>query len=123
MQNIIKRMAYFGSGVFILVGAIILIIVANDIVTKRGLLKDVRETTGKVVSTGSRVVETGSGPNRTTGVTKYAEIEYTAADGNAYVFEHMYGLIQGSFEKGDKVQIYYLSKDNSEALVNSFSSL
>lgn len=122
MQKTIKRMACFGSGIFILVGAVILIIVINDIVTKRGLLEDVRDATGVVLSTGSRSVETGSGPNRTKGVIDYAEIEYSAADGNTYVFEHTYGLIQGTFEKGDKVQIYYLSDDNSEALVNSFSS-
>lgn len=123
MQDIQKLMAYFGSGVFVLVGVVILIIALHDINTTKGLLKDVRETTGKVTATGTRVVETGSGPNRSTGVVDYAEIEYGVESGDTYVFEHTYGLIQGSFEKGDSVSVYYLSDDPSEAMVNSFSSI
>jgi len=76
MQDIQKLMAYFGSGVFIFVGVVILLIALHDIYTTQGLLKDVRETTGKVTAAGTRVAETGSGPNRSTGVVDYAEIEY-----------------------------------------------
>ncbi len=123
MQDMQKLMAYFGSGVFVLVGVVILIIALHDVYTMQGLLKDARETTGKVTATGTRVVETGSGPNRSTGVVDYAEIEYVVEDGDTYVFEHTYGLIEGSFEKGDSVSVYYLSDDPSEAMVNSFSSI
>ena len=123
MQDIQKLMAYFGSGVFVLVGVVILLIALNDIYTMKVLLKDVRETTGKVTATGKRVVETGSGPNRSTGVVDYAEIEYVVENGDTYVFEHTYGLIEGSFEKGDNTSVYYLPDDPSEAMVNSFISI
>jgi hypothetical protein len=123
MQDIQKLMAYFGLGVFVFIGGVILLIALHDIYTTKSLLKDTRETTGTVTLTGTRAVETGSGPNRSTGVVDYAEIEYGVEGGDTYVFEHTYGLIEGSFEKGDNVPVYYLSDDPSEAMVNSFSSI
>lgn len=104
-------------------GLIILLIIINDMITKQGLLKDVRTTTGKVITTGTRVVETGSGPNRSRGIVSYAEIKYTVKSGESYVFEHTFGLMQGSLEKGDDVPVLYLPDAHDEAMVNTFRAI
>lgn len=118
-----KLMAYFGSGIFLLVGLIILASVINDIIRTKSQLKLMTNTVGTVLSTGSRMVETGSGPNRNRSIVKYAEIEYSTQKGNQYVFEHSYGLIQGPFKKGDKVKVCYYPEDDSQAMVNTFRAV
>ncbi len=123
MQDIQKLMAYAGTGVFVFVGVVLLIIIIHDVSKKPALLKQMRETTGKVMATGKRATETGSGPNRTTGVVDYAEIEYVIEDGSTYIFEHTYGLIEGSFKKGDVVPVCYLPDDPGEVMVNTFSAI
>ena len=123
MKDIQKMMAYLGTAGFAIPGIIIFLITVGDMVNKQKLLEDVLTTTGKVIATGTRVVETGSGKNRSRGIVSYAEIDYTADKGESYVFEHTYGMLEGSFQKGDEVPVLYLPDAHDEAMVNTFGAL
>ena len=113
----------FGAVIFFGTGCLILYLGVGDLIETRRFLENSIDVDGVVEDISTRYVEIGSGPNRSRSLTNVASVRFVAKDGEDFVFEHNYGLLEQRLEPGKPVRVAYQPRRPYEARVDTFSGL